>query len=433
MRQLIAKKRDGKALDDSQIRQIIERFVDGRVPDYQMSALAMAICLRGMSFDETVALTLAMRDSGEVMRFDEIDGVKVGKHSTGGVGDKVSLGLIPLVASCGIVVPKMSGRGLGHTGGTLDKLESIPGFRVDLSPAQFRRQLKTLGCAIIGQTKQLAPADRKLYALRDVTGTVESIPLITSSILSKKLAEGTDALVLDVKCGRGAFMKTEKSAKELARNLVRVGRLAGKRVSAVLTDMNTPLGHNVGNAIEVIEVLRFLHGEGPDDLGAVTFELGAEMLVLGGVAKNRAQAIRKLRDALHSHAALATMRELVRAQGGDPRVVDEPDRLALSTARGTVRAEGDGYVGEVDPLGIGYASMALGAGREQADQTVDPGAGIQMHVTRGDAVRKGQPLATLYASRRSLVDRARDRVRQAFSFRATKPPARSRIIGTVRR
>jgi len=433
MPELIANKRDGKVVNEAQIKQIIERFADGRIPDYQMSALAMAICLRGMSFDETVALTLAMRDSGEVMRFDDIDGTKVGKHSTGGVGDKVSLALIPLVASCGVIVPKMSGRGLGHTGGTLDKLESIPGFRIDLSPAEFRRQLRTLGCAIIGQTKQLAPADKKLYALRDVTGTVESIPLITSSILSKKLAEGTDALVLDVKCGRGAFMKTEKSAKELARNLVRVGRLAGKQVSAVLTDMNTPLGYAVGNAIEVIEALRFLHGQGPNDLEAVTFALGAEMLILGGVAKNRTQALRQLQDALRSRAALATMRKLVRAQGGDPTVVDEPDRLALSKARGSVDAEKDGYVGEIDPLGIGYASMALGAGRQRADDAVDPGAGIQLRVTRGDAVRKGQPLATLYAARRSLVDRARERVSEAFSLRATKPPPRSRIIGTVRR
>lgn len=433
MPELIAKKRDGGALTGTEIEQIIERFVDGRVPDYQMSALSMAICLRGMSFDETVALTLAMRDSGKVMRFEGIDGIKVGKHSTGGVGDKVSLCLIPMVASCGLVVPKMSGRGLGHTGGTLDKLESIPGFRIDLSAAEFGRQLRKVGSAIIGQTKQLAPADKKLYALRDVTGTVESIPLITSSILSKKLAEGIDALVLDVKCGRGAFMKTEESGRELARSLVRVGRLAGKQVSAVLTDMNTPLGDTVGNAIEVIEALRFLHGEGPADLEAVTLAIGAEMLTLGGAARTKAQAERQLRDTLSSQSALSKMRELVQAQGGDPRVVDEPDRLALSKARASVQADCDGYVGEIDPLAIGYASVALGAGRQRAEQAVDLGAGIELHVTRGDAVRKGEALATLYAARRSLVSGAKERVRQAFSLRATKPRPRTRVIGTIRR
>ena len=264
--ELIVRKREGEKLGEQEIQDLVAGFMDGSVTDYQMSALAMAVYFRGMDFDETVAMTLAMRDSGKVVNLDQIDAPKVDKHSTGGVGDKVSICLAPIVAACGVAVPMMSGRGLGHTGGTLDKLEAIPGFRVDLSVREFRAQLQKIGCALIGQTGDLAPADKRLYALRDVTGTIESIPLITSSILSKKLAEGIDALVLDVKVGRGSFMKTESDARELARSLVRVGTLAGKRVSALLTDMNTPIGYTIGNALETTEALEILHGRGPDDL-----------------------------------------------------------------------------------------------------------------------------------------------------------------------
>jgi len=431
--ELIIRKRDGRALTDSEVRALIKGFTDGTVTDYQMSAFAMAVYFRGMSFDETVALTLAMRDSGKVLRLDDIAAPKVGKHSTGGVGDKVSICLAPIVAACGAVVPKMSGRGLGHTGGTLDKLEAIPGFRVDLSVKEFRAQLRKVGCAIVGQTDDLAPVDRRLYALRDVTGTVDSIPLIASSILSKKLAEGIEALVLDVKVGRGALMKTPVDAKELARNLVRVGQHAGKRVTAILTDMNTPLGFAVGNALETAEAIELLHGRGPEDLMEVTFELGAEMLRASGVARSRIDASRRMRNALDSGAALLKMKELVEAQGGDPRVVDEPDRLTVARRRTTVVAKKTGYVRGIDPRELGAASMRLGAGRTRAGESVDLGAGIRLHVQRGFKVRRGDELATLYASKRTLLPLEEERVAKCFEISKSRPRPRSRIIGTIRR
>ena len=326
----------------------------------------------------------------------------------------------------------MSGRGLGHTGGTLDKLEAIPGFRVDLSVRQFRAQLRKLGCALIGQTGDLAPADKRLYALRDVTGTVESIPLITASILSKKLAEGIDALVLDVKAGRGAFMKTEEEARALARSLVRVGTLAGKRVSALLTDMSSPIGLTIGNGIETNEALEVLHGGGPEDLREITFALGAEMLRAAGVEKSKARALRRLQRAVSDGAALDIMRRIVESQGGDGRVVDEPDRLTLSRYRATVVAPGDGHVTELDPLELGYASMGLGAGRTRAQDDVDPGAGIRLHVQLGDQVRAGDELATLYSSKRSLIGPAERRVAAAIRLGTRRPPVRERVIETIR-
>ena len=430
--ELIVRKRDGEPLGESDIRALISGFMDGSVMDYQMSALAMAVYFRGMSFEETVALTLAMRDSGKVVDLAALDAPKVDKHSTGGVGDKVSICLAPIVAACGVVVPMMSGRGLGHRGGTLDKLEAIPGFRVDLSVRQFRAQLRKLGCALIGQTGDLAPADKRLYALRDVTGTVESIPLITASILSKKLAEGIDALVLDVKAGRGAFMKTEEEARALARSLVRVGTLAGKRVSALLTDMSSPIGLTIGNGIETNEALEVLHGGGPEDLREITFALGAEMLRAAGVEKSKARALRRLQRAVSDGAALDIMRRIVESQGGDGRVVDEPDRLTLSRYRATVVAPGDGHVTELDPLELGYASMGLGAGRTRAQDDVDPGAGIRLHVQLGDQVRAGDELATLYSSKRSLIGPAERRVAAAIRLGTRRPPVRERVIETIR-
>lgn len=431
--ELISRKRDGERLDEEEIRSLIAGFVDGSVPDYQMSALAMAVFFQGMEFEETVAMTLAMRDSGKVVNLDHIDAPKVDKHSTGGVGDKVSICLAPIVAACGVTVPMMSGRGLGHTGGTLDKLEAIPGFRVDLSVRQFRAQLRKVGCALIGQTGNLAPADKRLYALRDVTGTVESIPLITSSILSKKLAEGIDALVMDVKVGRGAFMKTEPDARELARCLVRVGALAGKRVSALLTDMDAPIGYTVGNALETTEALELLLGEGPDDLAELTFELGAEMLRAAGVAASKSQGLRRVRQAVHDGSARDTMRRIVEAQGGDARVVDEPDRLPVARYRATCLAEADGYVTDIDPLEVGYASMGLGAGRQQAADSVDPGAGVRLHVQVGDRVQVGDELATLYSSARSRLGPGKGRVAGSFRIGRRRPSARSRVIETIRR
>jgi len=431
--ELIVRKREGEKLGEQEIRDLITGFMDGSVADYQMSALAMAVYFRGMSFDETVAMTLAMRDSGTVVSLDQIEAPKVDKHSTGGVGDKVSICLAPIVAACGVTVPMMSGRGLGHTGGTLDKLEAIPGFRVDLPVKEFRAQLRKIGCALIGQTGDLAPADKRLYALRDVTGTVESIPLITSSILSKKLAEGIDALVLDVKVGRGAFMKTEADARELARCLVRVGTLAGKRVSALLTDMNTPIGYTIGNALETREALEILHRQGPNDLRELTYDLAAEMLRAAGVAKTKSQALRRVELAVTNGTALQKMREIVDAQGGDSRVVDAPDQLAVARHRTTVTAKADGYVRDIDPLELGYASMRLGAGRSRAEEAVDPGAGIRLHVQLGDRVRTGGELATLYTSERARLRLGADRVSASFRIGKRRPPVRRRIIETIRR
>ncbi len=431
--ELIVRKRDGEPLGEEHIRAIITGFMKGSVADYQMSALAMAVYFQGMSFDETVALTLAMRDSGKVLDLDTLDAPKVDKHSTGGVGDKVSICLAPMVTACGVLVPMMSGRGLGHTGGTLDKLEAIPGFRVDLSVRELRAQLRKVGCALIGQTDDLAPADKRLYALRDVTGTVESIPLITASILSKKLAEGIDALVLDVKAGRGAFMKTEAEARELARSLVRVGTLAGKRVSALLTDMSSPLGLTIGNGIETIEALEMLHGGAPEDLQEVTYALGAEILRAAGIESSKSRAMRRLKQAVEGGAALDVMRRIVKSQGGDERVVDEPDRIELSPFRTTVGAASDGYVTEIDPLELGYASMGLGAGRTRAQDDVDSGAGMRLHVRLGDEVRAGDPLATLYTAKRAWMAPGAKRIESAFRFGKRRPPLRSRIIETIRR
>ena len=315
--ELIVRKRDGGALTRDELDALIAGYTEGRVPDYQMSALAMAVFFQGMSTAETVALTEAMRDSGQCVDFSDVSGPKVDKHSTGGVGDKVSICLAPLVAACGVRVPMVSGRGLGHTGGTLDKLEAIPGFRVDLSLRRFRRLVQQHGFALIGQTKEISPADRKLYALRDVTGTVESIPLITASILSKKLAEGIDSLVLDCKVGKGAFMKTLDAAESLARSIVQVGKRAGTPVTAVLTSMDEPLGLAVGNALETREAFEVLHGGGPPDLVEVTLALGREMLRLGGVAKGR-EAEARLNTAIKSRTALKAMMRLTKAQGGDP-------------------------------------------------------------------------------------------------------------------
>ncbi len=433
VRELIAKKRDGGALTEGELTGLIDGFMDGSVADYQMSAFAMAVFFRSMSFEETVAMTLAMRDSGTVIDLSRLAAPKVDKHSTGGVGDKVSICLAPLVASCGVAVPMMSGRGLGHTGGTLDKLEAIPGFRIGLSVAEFRAQVRKIGCALIGQTGDLAPADKRLYALRDVTATVESIPLITSSILSKKLAEGIDALVLDVKVGRGAFMKTEADARALARSLVRVGRLAGKRVSALLTDMSSPIGFTVGNGLETAEALEVLHGAGPQDLQELTYALGAEMLRAAGIAKSKGAAERMLLQAVRDGRAARKMTEIVLAQGGDVRVVDEPDRLKLSRHRQTVTAPSDGFVSGIDPLEVGHASMALGAGRARAEDSVDPGAGIRLHVRPGDRVRAGDALATLYSAKKPRLGPAAQRTAASFRIGRRAPLTPSRIIATIRR
>lgn len=431
--ELIAKKRDGGALDTEEIQEWVARYVDGRVTDYQMAAMAMAIYFQGMTPSETAALTLAMRDSGEVIDFSSIDAIKVDKHSTGGVGDKVSLCLAPMVAACGVPVPMIAGRGLGHTGGTVDKLEAIPGFRCDMTTKAFVKQVEKLGCALFGQTGQLAPADRKLYALRDVTATIESIPLITASILSKKLAEGIDALVLDVKVGRGAFMKDTEQARTLARSIVRVGTLAGKKVSALLTRMDAPLGRAIGNANETIEALEVLHGQGPEDLVECTMALGAEMLRLGQGERSESKARKRLQETIDSGSALDVMEKIVRAQKGDPRVVRDPGLLVLAKKRVVVEAPRAGFVSGIDALALGHAAVALGAGRTRSDQEVDPAVGIHIDAKPGDRVAAGDPLATLQVHDLPTGKKLSDRVAAAFTLSRTAPSQEPLVIETIRR
>lgn len=431
--ELIAQKRDGGTLSDAEIQRLIAGFTTGEIADYQMSALAMAIFLRGMTPKETAALTLAMRDSGRVVALDGPKGRHVDKHSTGGVGDKVSICLAPILAACGVHVPMVSGRGLGHTGGTLDKLEAIPGFSVTMPVERFVQQVRELGCALIGQTADIAPADKKLYALRDVTATVESIPLITASILSKKLAEGIDGLVLDVKVGRGAFMKTEADARELARSLVRVGTLAKKKVTAVLTSMDAPLGRTIGNALETREAFEVLHGAGPEDLREVTLVLGAEMLRLAKVSKSDQAARAALEHAITSGEARERMRRIIEAQGGDPRTVDEPDRLPQAPTIVRVKAPKGGFVRGIDALELGLTGVALGAGRTRADQAVDPVVGIVLRATRGDRVKENDVIAELHVRERRGSSPLAARVRDAFDIGSKRPEPAPLVLDVIRR
>ena len=428
---VIVKKRGGGALTRDEIRFVIEGATSGAVPDYQTSALLMAILLRGMTPDETAALTAAMVESGVRLDLRGIPGVKVDKHSTGGVGDKTSLIIAPIAAACGVPVPMMSGRGLGHTGGTLDKLESIPGFRVDLTLAEMRTVLERVGCVMIGQTKEIAPADKRLYALRDVTGTVESIPLISASIMSKKIAEGIDALVLDVKSGSGAFMKTEADSRRLAESLVAIGQASGVQTEAVITAMDTPLGLAVGNALEVIEAIEVLKGHGPPDLIDVSVELAARMLVLGGVASDRRGGARQVRDAIASGSAVEKFQRIVETQGGDPRVVDDYARLPGVTTVEVVAADRAGFVTRLDAELVGRASVALGAGRDRVDDPVDPAVGIALKATVGDQLRAGDPVLELRYRDRSRLDGARALARQAIALGDARPAAAPLIIGEV--
>lgn len=431
--ELIAHKRDGGELTDDEIRALIRGFTAGDVADYQMSALAMAVFLRGMSPRETTALTLAMRDSGRVVELDGPAGRHVDKHSTGGVGDKVSICLAPIVAACGVHVPMVSGRGLGHTGGTLDKLEAIPGFSVQMPVDRFVAQVRDLRCALIGQTADIAPADKKLYALRDVTATVESIPLITASILSKKLAEGIDGLVLDVKVGRGAFMKTLDDAYALARSIVRVGKLAKKQVTAILTRMDAPLGRTIGNALETREALEVLLGGGPEDLREITFVLGAEMIRLAKLAKDEKRARAMMESAIASGEAAACMRRIVEAQGGDPRVVDEPDRLPTTAAKVAVKAKESGAVAAIDALELGLTGVALGAGRTRADQAVDPAVGIVLNVRVGDRVKEGDVLAEVHVHDRSAAKPHVARIANAFTLKSRAVRPEPLVVDVIRR
>jgi pyrimidine-nucleoside phosphorylase len=429
---IISSKRDGRTLTHDEIRFFVDGVTAGTLPDYQASALLMAILLRGMSAEETAALTDAMVHSGVRVDLRDIPGVKVDKHSTGGVGDKTSLILAPLAAACGVPVPMMSGRGLGHTGGTLDKLEAIPGFRVNLSLDEMKAALVKTGCAMIGQTAQIAPADKKLYALRDVTGTVESIPLISASIMSKKIAEGIDALVLDVKTGSGAFMKTEADSRRLAESLVAIGNASGVKTEAIITAMESPLGHAVGNALEVIECIEVLKGGGPRDLIDVSVELTARMLVLGRVADDLPAATRQVQRAIASGDGLERFRRIIETQGGDPAVVDDYQRMPSVADRHSVAAGRGGFVTAVNAELVGRASVALGAGRDRVEDPVDPAVGIMVAAKPGDAVRAGDTVLELHYRDRSRLEAAIRLTGQAVTI-GDAPPAPGRlIVGEVR-
>jgi pyrimidine-nucleoside phosphorylase len=430
---VIRKKRDGLELSQAEIEGLVNAYTNADIPDYQVSAWLMAVVLKGMTRTETAALTDAMLHSGDVLDLSSLPARKVDKHSTGGVGDKTSLVLAPLAAAAGVSVPMISGRGLGHTGGTLDKLEAIPGFNVNLPVAEFRRVLEVCGCAMIGQTAEIAPADRKLYALRDVTGTVESPYLICASIMSKKLAEGIDALVLDVKTGSGAFMKSEKDAAFLAELMVETGERMGKQVVALITDMDQPLGNMIGNALEVVEVVEVLRGSGPEDLRDLCMELAGWMLHLGGASKTVAEGKAQSSRLISSGKALEKFRQMVELQGGDARVIDDAKRLPQAQHTMPVTSAKAGYVGSIQCEQVGTASVILGGGRERKEDSVDPAVGIVLHKKVGDRVAAGEPVATIYYNAEAKATRARHLIEASYvvtdAAPSTKRPLIHRIIG----
>ncbi|HET9603146.1 MAG TPA: thymidine phosphorylase [Gemmatimonadales bacterium] len=403
---LIERKRDGHALEPAEWSELIRAYAAGQVPDYQMSALLMAICFRGLEPAELAALTDAMLASGDRLHFDGWSTPRVDKHSTGGVGDKTSLLLAPMLAAAGVAVPMMSGRGLGHTGGTLDKLEAIRGFRTDISLREAEAQVRRLNCALIGQTPEIAPADKRLYALRDVTATVESIPLIAASIMSKKLAEGLDGLVLDVKTGSGAFLPSVDDALTLARTMVGIGESRGCKVVALLTAMDRPLGRAAGNALEVREAVAGLRGHGPEDLMEVTFALGIEMLRVAGLATDAATARHLLRDTIQSGRALERLMQVVEAQGGDPAQIEHPERLPSAPVQELFTAPEDGVVVGIEPRAVGRAIVALGGGRATMDDVIDPSVGFVFRAVAGEAIKRGQPLVEIHARTRDDAEGA---------------------------
>jgi pyrimidine-nucleoside phosphorylase len=429
---VIARKRDGHALPREAIAWFVNGVTDGSIPDYQAAAWLMAVVLRGMDGPETAALTDAMLDSGERLDLRRLPGTKVGKHSTGGVGDKVSIALVPLAASCGLVVPKMSGRGLGHTGGTIDKLEAIPGYRTNLSVAEFLDVLAEVGGSIVGQSAALAPADRKLYALRDVTATVESIPLIAASIMSKKLAEGTDALVLDVKCGAGAFMKSLEEARQLADVLVAIGARAGVRTEAVITRMEAPLGRTIGNALEIAECVEILRGTAAPDVSELVVALVTHMLRVG-LALDDATAEARVAAALASGAALERLRRMIACHGGDPEVVDDRNRLPRARHRLPLLAERTGCVTALEAARLGRAAVLLGAGRARVGEAIDPAAGITIEAQIGACVRPGAPLLHLHTNDAARLDEAAALAREAIRIADEPPAAMPMVMATVGR
>jgi pyrimidine-nucleoside phosphorylase len=429
---IIAKKRDGFALTSEEIHFFITAYLQGTIPDYQMSAWLMAIYLRGMDPQETAILTQAMLDSGSRINLKDIRGIKIDKHSTGGVGDKVSLILAPLMAAAGVKVPMISGRSLGHTGGTLDKLESIPGFRTDLAPAAFHDQVRDLGVAMIGQTADIVPADKKIYALRDSTATVASIPLITASILSKKLAEGIDGLVMDIKCGKGAFMTDLGRAETLAQSIIRTAALHNLPTVALITEMSQPLGYAAGNWLEVREVLQALQGHGPEDLMQVTYALGVQMMALAKMDGPTRQAVALLQKTITNGAALQKFYEMVAAQGGDVRFLHEPGSYPGAKMQQHVRAARTGFVTEIDALKIGEAVVRLGGGRTTLADLIDPATGVVLGKKIGDEVRKGEMLAVIHANRPAAAREAIELVRPAFVISAEPVPKPKTILKIIR-
>lgn len=396
---IITKKRNGHVLNDDEIQYIVTGFTNGSIPDYQMSAFLMAIYFQGMNHDETVKLTQIMRDSGDIVDLSDIEGIKVDKHSTGGVGDKTTLIVAPIAASCGVPIAKMSGRGLGFTGGTVDKLESISGYRTSLEREEFVNQVNNIGISVIGQTGHIAPADKKIYALRDVTGTVENLSLITSSIMSKKLAAGSDAIVLDVKCGKGAFMKDEESAAKLASLMVEIGNANGKKTMALITDMNEPLGNAIGNSLEVIEAIDTLKGQGPCDITELSIKLSAVMIYAGNCASTIEAAERMAQDAITSGKALNKLSEMIEAQGGNSQVINDYSLMPHCEDKYELKANRSGYIKCIDAMTVGLASQHTGAGRETKDDVINMGAGIYLHKKVGDLVNEDDVLAEIFTDK----------------------------------
>ena len=432
MYDLIMKKRNRMSLSREEIRFMIEHYTAGMIPDYQMSAMMMAVYFNGMNEEETLDLTMAMAESGDMLDLSSIDGIKVDKHSTGGVGDKTSLALAPMVAACGVPVAKMSGRGLGHTGGTIDKLESFPGFSVSMETDRFMKQVNEIGIAIMGQTKDLAPADKKLYALRDVTATVDNMSLIASSIMSKKLASGADAIILDVKTGSGAFMKEEKDAFALAEEMVRIGKGAGRDTRAVISNMDEPLGYAIGNALEVREAIDTLKGKGPEDFLELCLTRGTFMVLAGKKAENEDEAREMLLEKIENGSALEKLAQFVKAQGGDESFVYEPERLPRASMEKTVTASCDGFISRIDCDQVGICSLILGGGRETKDSVIDLSVGLRLSKKVGDKVREGETLATLYGNDASLLSEAAQRYADACHISkepVKKPPL---IKGMIR-
>ncbi|NLV98581.1 MAG: thymidine phosphorylase [Clostridiaceae bacterium] len=427
---LIKKKRDGGTHSKEELRFIIDSYVSGNIPDYQISAWLMAVYFQGMSSEETLEFTQALVQSGDQVDLSAIDGVKVDKHSTGGVGDKTSLIVGPIVAACGLKLAKMSGRGLGHTGGTLDKLEAIPGLSTELSEREFIEQVQKIGLAIIGQTADLAPGDKKLYALRDVTATVDSIPLIAGSIMSKKLAAGSDIIVLDVKCGSGAFMKNVKDAVELAQTMVDIGEGAGRKTAALVTDMDRPLGQCIGNAIEITEVIQVLKDEGPEDLRELCFVLSSELLKLANPESGQDYDA-LVREAVSSGKALDCFAQMVAAQGGDPHITQDISILPQPKYSAEIIAVQDGWISHMDTETCGIASSMLGAGRLKMDDQIQPAAGIRLHRRSGEQVKKGEILAELYTDDETLLAAAKSKLESAYVFTEEKAESKALILARV--